>query len=162
VKPTIFRLLFILGLFSTFISCQKEQADPFDAVKQAADDDALIQSYLKIDTISNAVKTPSGLYYAIRKTGNGTKIQAGNTVKVDYIGRFLNNEIFDSSYKYGTPFSVTVGAGGVIKGWDEGLQLMNKGEKALLYIPSALAYGRYGSNPIPPNTVLKFEISVRE
>lgn len=162
MKPTLFRLLFILGFFSAFISCQKERVDPFDPVQQAADDDALIQQYLKIDTISNAVKTPSGLYYAIRKIGSGPQVQEGNTIAVDYIGRFLNNQIFDSSYKNGMPLSVEVGAvPGVIKGWNEGLQLMKKGEKALFYIPSALAYGRNGSGSIPPNTVLKFEVTVR-
>jgi FKBP-type peptidyl-prolyl cis-trans isomerase len=161
VKATVFFLLLFVCFALTFSACKQNDVNPYDPAKQAAADDALIQKYLTIDSVTNAVKTSSGIYHSVQTAGTGQQVQAGKTVTVHYIGRFMNGQIFDSSYKTGSPFNFKVNAGQVIKGWDEGLQLMQKGEKALLYIPSGLAYGLKGAgNTIPPNTVLKFEITV--
>jgi FKBP-type peptidyl-prolyl cis-trans isomerase len=161
LKNNSFKILFSLFLLFGFIACQKEYVDPFDPVKQAADEDALIREYMARDTtIKDFTKTASGLYYIKRKAGTDPQIQSGNTVKAHYIGRFLNGQKFDSSYDKNSPMLVTVDKTGVIKGWTEGLKLMQKGEKATLYIPSALGYGLGGSSNIPPNTVLVFDLEI--
>lgn len=162
VKPTLFRLVLFLGIFSAFASCQKDTVTPHDPVKQAADDDALIKEYLAKDGNTAATKTPSGLYYILKTAGTDPQVKAGNTVNVHYIGRFLNGQIFESSYVNGNPFTVQVGVTNVIAGWTEGLQLMKKGEKARLYIPSGLAYGNRSTGSIPANTVLVFDLEVTE
>jgi len=83
---------------------------------------------------------------------------------VNYTGKLLDGTIFDSNKdpKFGhvQPFSFTLGAGMVIKGWDEGMQLLKLGGRATFYIPSSLAYGPQGSGSIPPNAVLVFDVEV--
>ncbi len=73
---------------------------------------------------------------------------------------FLDGEKFDSSYDRGEPFEFTLGAGQVIKGWDEGISYMKEGGKATLIMPSSLAYGAYGAGIIPPYTSLIFEVEL--
>jgi FKBP-type peptidyl-prolyl cis-trans isomerase len=134
-----------------------------DPVKQAADDEVLIKEWLAKDTtMRQAKRTESGIYYATLKAGTGAQVKYGNTVKVHYIGRFLNGSKFDSSYDKNSPFTVIIGKSGVIKGWTEGLQLMSEGETMRLYIPSGLAYGPSGSSngSIPRNAVLVFDINL--
>ncbi len=96
------------------------------------------------------------------KVGTGPGVKKGDKVKVHYTGTFLNGKKFDSSKDRGTPFDVTVGAGQVIKGWDEGLVDMKVGGTRTLVLPPDLAYGAQGSGEIPPNSVLKFEIELVE
>ena len=135
----------------------------YDPVAQAEADEALIQEWMAKDTtIKNPVRTPNGVYYIKRQAGSGQQVAAGNSVKVHYIGRFLNGSVFESSYDSNSPFVFKVGSRQVIKGWDEGLPYMQKGETARLYIPSGLAYGPAGSRSIPPSTVLVFDINVLE
>ena len=161
MKPTVFSLFLFFALLLGFSACKKETVPYYDPAKIAAEDEALIQEYLAKDSITNATRTSSGLYYAVLQPGTGQEVKAGNTVSVHYIGRFLNGQKFDSSYDRGEALEVTrVGSANVIKGWNEGLLLMKKGEKGVLYIPSALAYGPNGNSSIPSNTVLKFEITV--
>jgi len=82
----------------------------------------------------------------------------GQTVSVNYVGKFLNGKIFDQSTK---PFSFTLGSSQVIKGWDEAIGTMGIGEKALLYISSDYGYGVDGFPPvIPPNSPLLFEVEL--
>jgi FKBP-type peptidyl-prolyl cis-trans isomerase FklB len=105
------------------------------------------------------VKTlPSGLQYKVLKAGNGPSPVATDTVKTHYHGTFLNGEVFDSSVERGEPIEFPVN--GVIKGWTEALQLMKVGDKWQLFIPSDLAYGPEGQGPIPPNSVLVFEVEL--
>jgi FKBP-type peptidyl-prolyl cis-trans isomerase len=93
--------------------------------------------------------------------GNGAEVKTGDTVEVNYLGTFLDGRKFDSSYDHGQTFSFTVGAGNVIKGWDQGLVGMKVGGKRQLVIPSDLAYGAAGApGAIPPNTPLAFEIEL--
>jgi len=129
----------------------------------AVPDDNLITRYLTKNKITTAQKQASGLYF-VPTTLNpaGTPVTAGKTASVLYTGKFLNGKVFDSTtLRNNVPFDVLVGAKKVIPGFDEGLSLMRKGEKATLLIPSALAYGPAGSNPgIDPNTVLVFDIEV--
>lgn len=107
------------------------------------------------------VEMPSGLQYKILQKGSGGKPEAGDTVSVHYRGTLIDGTEFDSSYKRGTPTSFRVGS--VIKGWQEGLQLMDVGSKWQLFIPGALAYGEKGAGgSIGPNSTLVFEVELLE
>ena len=104
--------------------------------------------------------TKSGLRMIIHKRGNGEIPLPGQTVKVHYTGLLENGSKFDSSHDRGQPFSFPLGQGRVIKGWDEALALMSKGEKRTLIIPPDIAYGSRGKGKIPPNSILIFEIEL--
>src|SRR5690606_9623340 len=109
------------------------------AEKQIAVDDENIQKYLKENNLT-AQKTESGLYYIITQKGNGPTPKPGQIVAVHYRGTTFDGKEFDSSAKSGAPFEFQIGQGMVIRGWDEGIALLNKGSKATLLIPSTLAY----------------------
>lgn len=107
----------------------------------------------------DAVKTDSGMVYCCRHEGKGIKPKVKNTVEVHYHGTLMDGTVFDSSVQSGRTVSFPLG--GVIKGWQEGLPMMNNGGKATLIIPSDLAYGDYGSGgTVPPGATLKFEIEM--
>ncbi|NOX79824.1 MAG: peptidylprolyl isomerase [Deltaproteobacteria bacterium] len=110
----------------------------------------------------DAVKTSSGLRYVIKKQGTGAPPTKGTPVVVNYTGRLLiSGQKFDSSYDRGEPITFAVGTGRVIKGWDEALLTMKKGEKRVLIIPPELAYGARGAgNVIPPNAWLVFDVEL--
>jgi peptidylprolyl isomerase len=107
----------------------------------------------------NATPSASGLYYIQTKKGNGSKPETGMKVKVHYTGTFLDGHKFDSSVDRGKPFEFNLGKGEVIRGWDEGIANMSKGEKGILVIPSELAYGM-GNRGIPPYSTLVFEVEL--
>lgn len=91
--------------------------------------------------------------------GKGTPAKNGDTVNVNYVGKLTNGQIFDQSK--GTPFSFQLGAGRVIKGWDQGLLGMKPGSKRTLTIPPSLAYGPRGMPPvIPPSSTLVFDVEM--
>ena len=107
------------------------------------------------------IKTASGLEYWDIKVGTGAVAQAGQHVKVDYTGWLTNGKKFDSSVGTGRPFEFMLGAGQVIKGWDEGIAGMKVGGKRQLRIPPDLAYGAGGySTLIPPNSTLIFDVQL--
>ena len=114
----------------------------------------------KSEKASDTVKTSSGLKYLVIKKGAGPTPKAGQTVKAHYTGKFLDGKVFDSSIPRGEPISFPVGQGNVIKGWDEAILTMSKGEKRILIIPPQLAYGEGGMGPIPPNSTLIFEVEL--
>jgi peptidylprolyl isomerase len=102
----------------------------------------------------NIKKTNSGLMYEVVTEGSGSeKPSAGDTVSAHYTGMFMDGQKFDSSVDRGEPISFPVGTGRVIKGWDEALLDMKKGEKRILVIPPQLAYGRGKENPRHPTAI---------
>src|ERR1700736_1925817 len=105
--------------------------------------------------------TSSGLQYEDLIEGTGAEAGAGKQVQVHYTGWLTDGTKFDSSKDRGTPFSCQLGAGGVIKGWDEGVAGMKIGGKRKLMIPAALGYGARGAGGvIPPNADLVFEVEL--
>ena len=107
------------------------------------------------------VTTADGLKYWDTKVGTGTTATAGHKVKVHYTGWLTNGKKFDSSVDRGQPFEFQLGAGQVIKGWDEGVAGMKVGGKRRLEIPSELAYGAKGyPGAIPPNSTLIFDVEL--
>ncbi len=103
-----------------------------------------------------------GMKIEVLKEGTGDSSKNGDKVSVHYVGTLESGEKFDSSIDRGTPFSFSLGAGQVIKGWDLGVLGMKVGEKRKLTIPPNLAYGETGTpgGPIPPNATLIFEVEL--
>ncbi len=117
------------------------------------------------DTVPSAsgktVTTASGLQYIDRVVGTGRQTELGDTATVHYTGWLADGTKFDSSRDRGEPFSFRVGAGRVIKGWEEGVSTMRIGGTRRLIIPPDLAYGPRGAGDvIPPNATLTFEVEL--
>jgi len=107
------------------------------------------------------VTTASGLKYEDLKVGDGAEAKSGDRVQVHYTGWLENGTKFDSSVDRGQPFAFPLGAGRVIRGWDEGVAGMKVGGKRKLTIPPALGYGERGAGGvIPPNATLVFEVEL--
>ncbi len=120
-----------------------------------------IMAASEMESNAQEVKMPSGLKYVDRVVGTGDEAVAGKTVNVHYTGWLENGKQFDSSVDRGQPFSFPLGAGRVIKGWDEGVQGMKVGGKRKLTIPSDLGYGSRGAGGvIPPNATLIFDVEL--
>ena len=131
-----------------------------DPVKETPSS-SVITKGIPMKTITN----PSGLKYEILTEGTGATPTAGQKVSVHYTGWLDDNgqqgKEFDSSFKRNQPFSFTLGAGQVIKGWDEGVASMKVGEKRRLTIPSSLGYGARGAGgAIPPFATLIFDVEL--
>ncbi|MGE0009392.1 MAG: FKBP-type peptidyl-prolyl cis-trans isomerase [Candidatus Babeliales bacterium] len=110
---------------------------------------------------------PSGLEYEIITVGSGEEAKRGQSATVHYTGWLNDNgkegTQFDSSHSRNRPFSFNLGAGNVIRGWDEGVAGMKVGEKRRLFIPAALGYGARGAGPvIKPNSDLIFDVELLE
>lgn len=110
--------------------------------------------------LNKEFQTASGLKYKITQLGSGPRAKAGDIVSVHYTGKLTNDTVFDSSVKRGQPFSFKLGQGQVIKGWDEGIALLNVGDKAVFTIPASLGYGERAMGKIPANATLIFEVEL--
>ncbi|MHC0440930.1 MULTISPECIES: peptidylprolyl isomerase [Flavobacterium] len=108
-------------------------------------------------------RTESGLRYKMIQKGEGKRAEAGKTVSVHYEGSLENGKVFDSSYPRKKPIEFKLGIGQVIEGWDEGIALLQVGDKARFVIPSDLAYGPSGAGGvIPPNATLVFDVELMD
>ena len=129
-----------------------------DPMTQAEIDQNLIIDYA-VENNLNVKFTSSGLYFQIFKDGVGEHLKLGEDVKVLYKGYFLSGSIFESNLEKKEALDVNIGK--MIEGWNEALQLMKKGSKALIIVPSHLAYGSIGvPGKVEPNSVLIFELEV--
>jgi len=141
----------------TRIRAQQEQQVEAMAEANLKSGEAFLAENAKKDGVT---VTASGLQYRVITEGAGDAPKATDTVKVHYEGRLISGDVFDSSIARGEPVSFPLN--GVIPGWSEGVQLMKVGSKFEFTIPSALAYGPSGTGPIPPNSVLVFDVELLE
>ena len=108
-------------------------------------------------------KTESGLRYKMIQKGNGKKAEIGKTVSVHYTGQLEDGKVFDSSIPRKKPIEFPLGRGNVIEGWDEGIALLQVGDKARFVIHSHLGYGSRGAGgAIPPNATLIFDVELMD
>lgn len=130
------------------------------AEEQAKATKAEGENFLAENAKKEGVKTlPSGLQYKVLREGDGRKPSATDKVECHYEGTLINGEVFDSSYRRGE--TATFGLNQVIKGWTEGLQLMQEGAKYRFFIPYNLAYGEHGAGQsIPPYAALIFDVEL--
>ncbi|HEX5023850.1 MAG TPA: FKBP-type peptidyl-prolyl cis-trans isomerase [Agriterribacter sp.] len=164
---TTFKILGILKADSAQADFTKEvqkfrEQDSIHAIAQAVKDDKTLQDYIANNNIK-ATKTEKGTYVEIQEAG-GEPAKDGQSMSVKYTGKLLDGTVFDSnvdtSFNHTEPYTLTLGAGGSIRGFDDGLRQLGKGAKGRLFIPSVLAYGTQGSGKIKPNSSLIFEIEV--
>lgn len=138
--------LFLAILATTITACQKDDIPEEDQ----------INSYITSKSLTVTEKTASGLRYIVTKPNpTGAALKAGQTINVNYAGTFLSGKSFDS-----VNFSFRLGAGQVVKGFDEGIAKMRVGEKATIIFPSSLGYGPDDYSGIPGGSPLVFDIEV--
>ncbi len=144
---------------ASFQALEAQMAE--QAAEQGKVHEKIGKDFLEANAQKDGVQTTaSGLQYKITKQGDGEKPGPEDTVVVHYKGTFVDGQQFDSSYDRGRPAEFPLN--GVIPGWTEGLQLLNEGGKAELYIPGDLAYGPKGRGEIPPSATLLFEVELLE
>lgn len=142
-----------------FFEENKEKIQEKNKIFQEEKDKKALEQFESLK--AKMTKTDSGLYYTILEKGSGEKAQDGKTVAVHYEGSLLNGNVFDSSFARNQPIEFKLGEGMVIKGWDEGIALLNEGDKAMFLIPPELGYGAYGAGGvIPPNAWLIFKVEL--
>jgi FKBP-type peptidyl-prolyl cis-trans isomerase len=167
-------ILLILGLVLAFIAFQartgifrsRHPGEPANIyMRQVMESTTLTEKDATIirEQYGTAHLNPSGLRYLLRRPGTGAPAKAGDEVTVHYDGYLLDGEKFESSRDTGKPVTFRAGTGAVIKGWDEALVGMKKGERRTLIVPRWLAYGDAGRGAaIPPRATLRFEIELLE
>ncbi|MGQ0740235.1 MAG: FKBP-type peptidyl-prolyl cis-trans isomerase [Bacteroidota bacterium] len=142
----LFLMLIVTGGCLKDTSCQP---------KTVASEDAEMQNYAVSNGMS-VIQHNSGMYYQIINPGSGAVPNYNSILSVKYTGKLMNGTIFDSR----TTSPITLQLGGVIAGWQLGLQLIQKGGIIKLIIPSSMAYGCQPNGPIPGNSILYFEIEL--
>ena len=144
-----YTILILTVLLTVFSSCR-------DAAQEEQD---LLQAYIEDNNITTA-PTASGLYYIVVEEGTGEAPVYGSYVEVEYEGKLITGEIFDTSYEREDPFVFRLGSGQVIQGWEEGVSYMKVGGKAKLIIPSHLGYGSREMGVIPEYSTLVFDLEL--
>ncbi len=155
------KIFFMLSLLVLVAGCKEEEVVLSDA-EQLEKDIAIIDKWL-VDNSITALTDPSGLRYVITTAGTGAKPALTNSVVVKYSGKFLNDGVtLAKSVEFdGSTTAVTFKLSSLIVGWKIGFQLLPKGSKATLYIPSGLAYGKNGAgSSIPANANLFFDVEL--
>ena len=167
MKIKCLNALLVGSLFIVVCACQGET--PVSPNLPAAENkakakktvDELIAELKKKHPKAKFETTKSGMKYFVLKDGEGDKCGKGKKIKAHYTGTLMDGKKFDSSRDRGQPFEFTVGIGQVIKGWDEALSDMKKGEQRILILPPELAYGERGAGGvIPPNATLVFDVEL--
>ncbi|SET83589.1 FKBP-type peptidyl-prolyl cis-trans isomerase [Hymenobacter actinosclerus] len=154
------RLALLLPLLLLLAACQSNEPAP-DNTDYPARDEKLITDYIKANSLTGFVRQPSGLYVAVTQPGTGDPARAGQLLTALYTGLTLDGRIFDSTAsRNNQPITFTVGQGQVIQGWDEGFIGLRPGSKAILLIPSDLAYGARANGPISAHAVLRFDVEL--
>jgi FKBP-type peptidyl-prolyl cis-trans isomerase len=146
-------LLLAVVLILSLVSC-----DP--GRKYEKEEEAQIQNYLSNNPNQTFQLQPSGLYYYPVQIGTGIMPVVHDTAWVKYTGKFLDGTVFDTNVGKTDSLKVPVAEGWLIPGFDEGITLMNKGGKAMILIPSSLAYGTTGYYIIGPYTPLLFDLEL--
>lgn len=153
-------LILLIGFAAIFSSCKKDSTEysSYTAENEAI----LIKAWKKQMKSENVAfdSTASKIYYIVdtTKVGTGPKVTSGNTVTVSYTGRYLDGTLFDFSEKFVYVHKATDQR--MIAGWEEAIELLNKGSRAAFLIPSSLAYGPYGFYSIPPYCPLLFTMEI--
>jgi FKBP-type peptidyl-prolyl cis-trans isomerase len=145
---SVFILVVIVGGAIFYKTQQPKPAEPEVAQSELLDVSTIPQEQLDTTELISETLTP----------GNGETAEIGDTVSMQYVGVLTNGFEFDSSYSRGTPFEFTIGKGGVIAGWDIGVNGMKVGEKRRLIIPADLGYGSSERGDIPANSTLVFDV----
>ena len=154
------KLKFLIKINKILTVKEFEEERSILRVNEESDEMTLLKDYLQKANITMN-PSPTGLYYVEEKAGNGRKPKPGNPVVVNYVGKFIDGQIFDSSYDHSEPFKFIFGTGQVISGLDEGLSNMTEGARATLIIPSIIGYGDKGKGEkIPPFSTLIFEVEL--
>jgi peptidylprolyl isomerase len=166
MKKSIFAVFLILAVCASVSFAQTKKRTVTRTTKRTTTKGRTIRTTTIKKMTNNstnqaAVTTASGLTYIITKHGTGAQLKAGDEAIVNYTGLLTNGQKFDSSLDRGEPFSFPLGAGRVIKGWDEGVQKLRVGDHATLIIPPTIGYGSRGAGgAIPPDATLIFIIEV--
>jgi len=156
-----------LPVYSQLIA-EVEVVEVLTSSEQKALENEIIEAFIEEQEWEDVQRLNSGLRYVKTQEGEGAQATSGKMVKVHYTGKLLNGKQFDASDTSKAPFQFTLVRGEVIKGWDEGIDLMKEGEKGVLIIPSDLAYGHtvftlpsfMSDFAIPPFSTLVFEVEL--
>jgi FKBP-type peptidyl-prolyl cis-trans isomerase FkpA len=146
---------FLVRMKDVQTEAEFEAARKINQQKQEGTDANIIAEYAKKNKLTGLQKTESGLNYVISNPGTGAQPVAGDSVTVKYTGKLSSGKVFESNV-----YTLQVGVGQVIPGWDEGLLKFKQGGKGTLLIPSKLGYGDRAQSTIPANSVLVFDVEI--
>src|SRR3989344_5968206 len=160
MKPTQTGIAIALALAVVAILFLFPGLSPFGQVAQPTSDDAFASTTTTTQTTSTIMPDVTELQMVDETPGTGAVAETGDTVTVNYVGALTNGTVFDASANHGTAgFTFKLGAGQVIKGWDQGIVGMQEGGTRMLVIPASLAYGSQAvGGVIPANATLIFEV----
>ncbi|MBT2558675.1 FKBP-type peptidyl-prolyl cis-trans isomerase [Hymenobacter sp. ISL-91] len=149
---------FLLTLLLALGACKKDDKNE-PAPDFTERDEQLITQYIQANNLTGFVRDTT-MFVSVTQAGTGALPKKGQTIIVKYKGTTLDGQVFDETKESTIGFPFVLGAGQVIKGWDRAFKQFNKGTKAILLIPSGLAYGNTATGSIPANSVLRFDVEV--